>query len=557
MIAHIRWQALLTFLGIVLVFVLLGYLAFNFTIVTVPAEGGTYIEGLVGAPRCINPVLCQRNQVDADLAALIFNGLTRVDERGEILNDLAERHEISEDGQVYTFYLRRDVRWHDGAPFTAEDVLFTVQALQDSDFQGLPHLAELWRSVKVEKVDDYTIRFTLEQPFTPFLDYTTIGLMPAHLLRDVPARLLPGNRFCLEPVGTGPFQLEEIGPEKAILTSNPRFHGPRPYIKHLEFKFYPDEESVLRAYDEEEIEGWGSLAVSGTNCLRLEKLGINSMERARLFSAPLSGYVIVLLNLDSPLFEEKTVRQALLYALDRHRIIDGTLHGQGLVAHSPILPNSWAYSPLIRHYEFDPERARALLDEAGWRDEDGDGVREKEGQKLEFALLADDEKTSVQIIEEIAREWAQVGVKANPQVAGLDGLVRDFLYPRRFEAALVEWRVPPDPDPYSLWHSTQIPPQSEEGQNYAGFSHREADELMEEGRRILDRTKRIELYRRFQEIFAEQTPSLLIYYPIYNYVVDSRVIGVQIGFLFNPADRFRNLSQWYILSTRKIIPKRS
>ena len=546
MISSIRWQALLAFSGVALVFVLVGYLALILRPTTVPAEGGTYIEALVGMPQYINPILCQRNAVDADLAALIFTGLTRVDARGEIVDDLAASHEVSEDGQVYTFHLRHNVRWHDGEPFTAEDVVFTVRALQDADFQGLPYLAELWRSVAVEKGDDYTVRFTLAEPFAPFLDYTTIGLLPAHLLRDVPARLLPRNRFSLTPVGTGPFRLEEISPEKAVLSANPHFYGPRPYIKRLEFKFYSDMGSALQACATGEVEGLGGL--------RPEDLGeVSAIEEARLFSAPLSGYVIVLLNLDSPLFKEKAVRQALLYALDRQKIVDEIWHGQGLVAHSPILPLSWAYEPLLRHYNHEPEKACALLEEAGWRDEDGDGVREKEGQKLEFALLTSDEARRVQMVEEIARQWAQVGVRAKPQKAGLEGLVRDFLQPRRFQAALVEWRaLPPDPDPYPLWHSTQIPSQGESGQNYAGFSHREADELMEEGRRLLDRARRIELYRRFQEIFVAEVPSLPICYPVYNYLVDSRIKGVQIGPLFTPAERFRTLAQWYILSRRRI-----
>ncbi len=547
MTGYIQWQAIIALLGIVLLITLLAYVAFTFTTVTVPDEGGTYVEGLAGLPQYINPILCQYNQVDRDLASLVFNGLTDVNERGEIVPDLTESYQVSEDGLTYIFHLRRDVQWHDGVPFTADDVVFTIKAMQDPDYQGIPDLAELWRSVIVEKIDDYTVKFTLKEPFTPFLDYTTIGILPAHILKDVPARLLPRNRFSFEPVGTGPFRVERVGTEQATLSANPRFYGPTPYLSRLEFKFYPDYESLLSAYERGEVEGLGRVRPEDLSRIRAD-------ERLKLLSARLSGYTIVLLNLNNPntpFFQDKSVRQALLYALDRQKIIDSILNGQGLVAHSPIMSDSWAYDPLIKRYDYAPDRARALLDEAGWVDVDGDGVREKEGRKLQFTLLTNDEPTRVKMIEEIARQWAEVGVKAVPQAAGISGVVRDFLRPRSFDAILAEWReLPPDPDPYPLWHFTQA---EGEGQNYAGFSHRDADEIMEEARRTTDRSKRIELYRRFQEIFAEEVPSLVIYHPVYTYAINEMIRNVQISPLIDASDRFRTIAQWYIATKRVIL----
>ncbi len=545
--AHIRWQAIIALLGIALLVSLLGYLAFSFTTVTVPDQGGTYVEGLAGNPQYINPTLCQYSQVDSDLASLVFSGLTDVNERGEIVNDVAESYSISEDGLTYTFRLRHDVRWQDGTALTAADVVFTIEAIQDADYQGVPHLAELWQNVQVEKIDDYTVQFTLPEPFTPFLDYTTIGLLPYHVLKDVPARLLPMNRFSFAPVGSGPFRVEVVSARKAVLSANPYFYGPKPYLTRLEFKFYPDYESLFSAYERGEIEG--------ISYVRPEDLPkIRGTGKLTLFSARLSGYAVVLLNLNNstaPFFGDKEVRQALLYALDRQKIIDHVLAGQGLVAHSPIMPDSWAYFSRLKHYCYDPAQASELLDEAGWVDADGDGVRENEdGRPLEFSLLTNDDPTRVKIVEEIARQWMEVGVRANPQKVGISGLVRDFLRPRRFEAALIEWgELPPDPDPYPMWHSTQT---EGEGQNYSGFAHSQADEIMEEGRRIPDQARRIELYHRFQEIFAEQVPSLLLYYPVYNYAVDNVVKGIQLGPLTEPHDRFRHIAQWY-MATRRVI----
>jgi peptide/nickel transport system substrate-binding protein len=547
LIQHIRWQAIIAFLGTILIVAILGYLSFNFTTVIVPDVGGTYVEGLAGNAQYINPILCQYNDVDRDLCALIFNGLTDANERGEIVPDLATRWEVSDDGLTYTFHLRRDVRWHDGAPFTADDIVFTIKTIQNPGFQGVPYLADLWRTVSVRRIDNYTVSFTLQEPFAPFIDYTTIGILPAHLLQNIEAKALPQARFNSQPVGTGLFQVEELSAKHIVLRANPHFHGARPYLSTIEFRFYPDYESIFGAYERGEIEGISRVLPEDLPKARGHR-------NLNLFSARLSGYTLIFLNLNNPntpFFQSKEVRQALLYALDRQKIIDQILDGQGLVVHSPIMPNSWAYDQNIKKYGYDPDQAKALLDQAGWVDSDGDGIREKEGIKLEFGLLTNDDPTRVKIIEEIARQWAAVGVKAGPQTSGVSGLVRDFLVPRRYDAILTQWQeLPPDPDPYPLWHSTQG---QGEGQNYTGFAHREADQIMEEARRITDQTRRMELYHRFQQIFADEVPALLLYHPVYSYAIDKRVRGVQIAPMIEPSDRFRTLTDWYVLTRRVIL----
>ena len=238
------------------------------------------------------------------------------------------------------------------------------------------------------------------------------------------------------------------------------------------------------------------------------------------------------------------------------------MQGQGLVAHSPISPETWAYDSGVARYEHDPERARDLLNEAGWRtpthssemkaDTDGEGnesVREKAEVKLAFTLLTDDDPLHVELAREIARQWETIGVEVTLQTVG-SGLVREHLVPREFEALLIDLELYGDPDPYPLWHSTQT---DNGGQNYAGFVSYEADTLLQEARCTHDLGRRAELYRRFQEIFADEVPSLLLYYPIYTYAVDEKVKGVQLGPLGDPSDRFRNITEWYIVAKRVII----
>ncbi|MGC8787275.1 MAG: ABC transporter substrate-binding protein, partial [Anaerolineae bacterium] len=457
-----RWQVLIAIVAIFLILALTGYTAFHLTTVAIPDYGGTYREGVAGNPNCINPLFSAYSNVDRDLVVLIFNGLTYADERGQIQPDLADTWEISPDNLTYTFHLRQDVRWHDGTPFTADDVVFTINVLRSPDFQGQPRLAELWQMVTVERADRYTVRFTLAEPFAPFLHYTTIGLLPAHLLGNVPVKQLASHPFNLHPIGTGPFKVGEVTSKHALLLANDDYYAGRPYLDKIEFLFYPDYPSVLAAYRRGEIHGIGRVPPGYLDEVLAE-------ENLRLYSAPLSGYGLVFLNLERPVFQEKEVRQALLWALDRQRIIDQVLDGQAVLAHGPVMPFSWAYEAHAPQYTYDPAKAKDILDKAGWVDTDGDGVREKGDLRLEFALLTNDDETRIQIINEITRQWAEVGVRAIPQTAGVAGVVRDFLVPRNYDAILYEWQqLPTDPDPYPQWHSTQ---RLGMGQNFTGYSN--------------------------------------------------------------------------------------
>ncbi len=520
---------------------LLRYAAYNFTSVTVPDRGGTFVEGVAGNPQYLNPLLSQYNQVDGTLCALLFNGLTKLDEQGNVVPDLVESWTISADGLTYDFRLRAGLQWHDGAPVTAADVLYTVGAMQADDFPGVSWLKGLWQTVQVampEGPDGLAVQFTLEQPLASFLDYTTIGLLPAHLWKDIPVAQMRESQFNTRPVGTGPFQLGQITATRIELTVNPRYHAAAPYLTGLTFRFYPDHQSLLPAFDRGEIDGvsWVWPAEIDAAARR---------ENLQLFTAPLSGYTLIYLNLQNPnvpFFSEKPVRQALLHALDRQGLIDSTLHGQGVVAHTPILPGTWAYDAEVPRYSYDPDRARQLLDEAGWVDSDGDGVRDRDGEKLAFILLGDNQG----MIEMIATAWARIGVQVAAQAVTLPGLTSDFLAPRTFDAALVHWEQAGDPDPYPLWHSTQI----QDGQNYSGWDDAAADQAIEKARAITDRAARREDYVQFQRLFADEAPALLLYHPVYTYGVRDKVHAVQLGPLNSPADRFRDIADWYIVTKR-------
>jgi len=554
-IRHIHWQILLIVLGVILVGILLSYLALNYTTVLRPGSGGTYVEGIVGAPYHLNPLLSGYNEADRDLCALVFSGLTRFNERGEVVPDVARAWEITAapDGVSYTFHLRPGVTWHDGTPLTADDVMFTVSLLQDPGLSAPPEIgAKVWRVVRAEKVDARTVRFTLPEAYAPFLDYTTIGILPAHLLKGINAADLPEASFNLNPVGTGPFQLEQIEAEGDAITSivlrrYPRYYGKRPYLDRIQFRFYPSHQAVLKAYEAGHVEGIAQIT-------REDLPRARTLPDLNLFSAPTAQYSLVFLNLrdpNLPFFQEPEVRQALLYAIDRQGIIDAYLGGQALVAHSPIIPGTWAYADDIPHYGYDPDKAAELLDNAGWvRQGVGEHLRRKEGHWFSFSLLTSSEPDRIAAAEAIAGYWASLGITVTVQTASpLE--VHDALEARDFEAILVDLALPGDPDPYPFWHETQV----DNGQNYAGFVHRRASEVLEQARVKSGDAYggRLGLYHEFQQIFAQQVPALLLYVPVYTYGVDKRVHNVQIAPLLHPSDRFRTVANWWIVPRRVFV----
>lgn len=515
------------------------------TMVAVPDLGGAYEEAAVGNPSYLNPVLLQFNQVDRDLTSLIFSGLTRFDETGQLVPDLAERWDVSDGGRTYLFRLRRDVRWHDRTPFTADDVVFTVRAMQAKDFQGSQEVADLWRNVEAQQVDDFTVRFTLKEPFAPFLEYTTVGILPRHLYADAPGKAMTGSPYNLKPIGTGPFKLTRISSEGVTLEPFAEFYGPSPHLAQLVFRFYPDYAAALAGLEKGEVDGLPNL--DPQDVARLA-----SNEKLQIYSAPdYLKYSVLFLNNSSPFFKDKALRQAVSYAVDRNRLIQTVFSGQGLPGKGPISPGSWAYDPKAGIYEYDPKKAEALLEGAGWKDTNGDGIREKDGIALSFVILTNDNRRRIKAGELVGEDLRKVGFKVEVQATAWTDLLKDYLNPRTFVAALAEqWLLTADPDVDGLWDSSQI---GNGGFNFAGIKNAQADRLLEEARSSVDKTRRQQLYSEFQSLWADEAPSVVLYYPKFNWAVSGNIKDVKLGFMVDPSSRFRNATQWYVKT--KMVPQ--
>ncbi len=540
---YIRWQAILTVTGIAMTMAFLSFLSLSRKTVTIPDIGGIYTEAIAGSPQFINPLLAQYNQVDQDLVALIFNGLTKMDGDGTLQPVLARSWDVSDDGLVYVFRLRRDARWQDGEPFTADDVLFTINLMQDPDFPGAPYLGQLWNSVQVEKLGDYTVRFILSQPLPAFAEFTTTGILPRHLLKDMPARDLLNHPFNLNPVGTGPFKLDTVNAQRAQLSANQFYWGSKPRLAGLEFKFYRSFQETIAAYEDGDAQGISYIPP-------MLMPAVQKLDTLNIYSGRLSGYNIVYLNLQNsdklPFFQDKTVRHALLAALNRQAIIDSAINGQGLIASGPILPWSWAYNASQPSLGFDPQQAAQLLDDSGWTDSNGDGIRDKDGVELAFNLLSSEEPDKINVARAVSEQWQRAGISATVEIVGAG--LGDRLVNHNFDAALAEVLTAGDPDPYPLWHQTQI----DGGQNYAGWDNTDASKLLEAARTITDRGRRSDYYFEFQRIFADEVPSLILYHPVHTYGVSNQIYDVRLAPMTSPSDRFTTVTDWYVL-TRQVI----
>lgn len=537
----LRLPILIALIGCVVVAGSVAALAFTLSTETEPDRGGTFVEGVVGSPLTINPILAGFNDVDRDLAALLFTGLIRLNERGEPMPELAARWEIAPDGKTVIVQMRRDAHWHDGTPVGARDVVFTIRAIQDPKFQGPPDLAETWKAITVEQVDDYTVRFRLREAFAPFISTLQLGLLPFHLLKDVPAEALPDHPFRANPVGTGPWKLREVSNEAITLDAHLGYYGQKPYLRTFRMRFYPNRQALLTALRLREVQG--AAGVTDVDLVRLGK-----SKEYRVYTAPRANFTILFLNNRSPFFREKTVRQAIAYALNRQRIVEVAAEGLGVVADTPIPPGTWAADTTLQKLQHDPDRARTLLSEAGWAP-GADGTREKNGERFRFALLTNDDPARIRAAEEIARQLRQVGIRAEVSASGYSGLIERFLSPRQFDAVLFGLDPGGDPDGYSNWHSSQARPG---GFNFVSYSNRRVDDLLEKARGASDLLERTKAYAEFQAIFAEDVPSILLYYPLSSYVVDRDVHGVTLRLLFEPSDRFRSLPNWYLKTKRSI-----
>ena len=524
-------------IGALLAAALLAYFAYAATVVDVPDYGGTYIEGTLGPPATLVPMLAN-DQTARTLSGLIFNGLTRFAADGTIVPDLATRWEIDPQSRSYVFHLREDVTWHDGTPFTVDDVLFTYALLTSPTRNDL-----VWSNVRAEREGNRSVRiFLLNNVYVPLLEYAMIGILPQHLLEGVSADQILLTPFNLAPVGTGPYRVEEVTEEFALLRASEDYFGGLPRIRFLKFKFYPNAGATITALERGEVEGVSYLPPAELDRVR-------EIADVETYSASLAGYTVLYFNLRRPPFFDRRVRHAIAHAINREYLAEEVQGGLADPLEGPILPVSQVHSADVVRYPYDPARSKSLLEETGWI-VGPDGVRVKGEGRLALTLLATDLPGHLELAEAIADQLQEVGFEVVILVAGPSGLLNDFLLTHEFDIALYTWLLNGlDPDPYLTWHSSQI-----EGWNFAGFIDPRVDEALQNARNTLDQNERKRMYVDFQRAFAEEVPSLMLLSPRYSFAVRTTVRGVTVPTVLPTVEsRLSEIGSWYIKTKKNVL----
>ncbi len=494
--------------------------------------GDIMVDGSTGDASNLIPILSS-DSASHDIAGMIFNGLVKYDKDMKVVGDLAESWDISEDGLVITFHLRRGVRWHDGNPFTAADVLFTYRLTIDPR-TPTAYAGDFLRVKSVTVIDPYTVRVTYGEPFAPALTSWGASILPRHLLEGEDITRTPFSR---NPIGTGPYMFKEWKTgQKIVLVSNPDYFEGRPYIDGYVMRIIPDMATMFLELRAKGIDRMGLTPLQYTRQTDNNLFDRNfNKYRYLSFSYAYLGY-----NLENPLFSDKRVRQAISYAIDKQEIVKGVLLGLGQETTGPFKPGTWPYNPDVKKYSYDPRRAKELLAEAGWEDHDGDGVLDREGSPFVFEIITNQgNEVREKCAEIIQRRLADIGIRVKIRIIEWAAFINEFINKKRFDATILGWTITLDPDLYDVWHSSKTDP----GElNFISFKNMEVDDLLERGRGTFDRSERKRCYDRIQEILADEQPYTFLYVPDALPIISNRFHGIKPA----PIGIGYNFIKWYV-----------
>ncbi len=540
----------------------------------IPVVGGSYTEGLVGAPKHINPLYANINDVDSDIASLVFSSLYKRNGKGQLEKDLVDTLSLSEDEKIYTIKIKDNVFWHDGEKLSSEDVIFTINTILDSSYQS--SLRSSLSGVTVKKIDDLTLELSLSQAYAAFKDLLTFGIMPAHLWEQLSPESSLLTDLNIKPIGSGPYKFKRLLKEKASgrilyieLESNNEYYAKQAYIKNINFKFFPNFEELIVAINENTVDGIAYLPkelkarLSAQNSLNFHKLDLTQI-LSLSFNPKENSFL-----------EKKSTRQALAYAIDKERIVQEVFSGDASVVDSPIVKNSFALKNDLKKYSYDKETAIELLEKDNWSlatispsdllgDDDeaklkkklGEGhwmTRENENKETEYLRIdisIINTPDNLAVAEKIKKYWEAIGIKTNIKEYKSKEMNNDIIPNRKYDALLYSQSLSFDPDVYAFWHSSQA---VTGGNNIANYHNSEVDVLLSEARQFSDEGKRQELYFKFQELLNDEVPAIFISSPKYDYVQKKDIKNFNVTSISVPSDRFSNISDWYIDTGKKII----
>jgi peptide/nickel transport system substrate-binding protein len=543
-----EWHVFLV-LGIVL---LVSTLAILQTInksfmVEVPMPGGNISEGIVGSPRFVNPVLAF-SDTDRDLVALTYSGLMRKSSDGTLIPDLAQKYEMSDDGLTYVFTLKDNLYFHDKTKVTVDDIIFTINTARDPLLKS-PRKAD-WDGVLVEKINEKTIKFTLQQPYASFLENTTLGILPAHIWNGSPVELNDAN---INPVGSGPYYVSSSVKESSgiiesfDLTRFDKFAIGKPYIKNIKLNFYTNEEEVIAALENGEVDQASSISPSNAESLKAKGYGVESAVLPRVFG-------LFFNQNQNQIFVDKNIVRAIDQAIDKEEIVRNVLSGYGIAINEPIPPNMIAYqnpdetSNLSREERLG--KAREILEKDGWaigasgflEKTTTDAKKKKTTTVLEFSISTGNAPELAKSAQLIEKNLSALGMKVDVKTFEIGNLNQSVIRPRKYDALLFGQIINHESDLFAFWHSSQ---RNDPGLNVAMYTNAKVDKILEDAFVTVDPEQRVKKYIQFEDEIRKDMPAVFLYSPKFIYVVANDLRGLDMGNIISPTDRFLNVYSWY------------
>ncbi len=559
----------------------LGHRAYNRYFQSFPKSGGIYVEGVLGWPRFINPLYSSDRDVDADLAKLIYSSLFTYNNSGELVGDLVTDWEVSEDGLEYLINIRSDVRWHGDGNLTADDVIFTFYLMKNPNFRS-PWQRQLV-GIDLEKIDDFSLKFILQEPYAPFFNLLTFGILPEFIWGTITPDSILLTDLNLKPIGSGPFKFKSLLRNKAgeikeyRLTVNSDYYGRQPYLQEIIFKFYSDYPQLVGALNDKKVDGIAYLPPY----LKKDILAKNSLLFHHLDLPQVTG---LFFNQEkNKNLADKNLRQSLAMALNRDQLISEALLDFAQRSDGPLPFSNFAYNHQLNPQPYNIEQANELLAVANWEliipsqlenSEENSKIIEKinnlaNDHNLDinqpWRLLSQDDSfqevlvvylsfpnntENFSLANLIKQQWEALGVQTILQPLSVSQITEEILKDKNFEILLQRQIIGSDPDVASFWHSAQ----TQTGLNLVNYRNSEVDNLLIKARQTInDQEARINHYNQFQEILITDLPAIFLFSPVYPYVQDRRVKGFSTVTINNPSDRFSSISEWYVKTSKRFI----
>jgi peptide/nickel transport system substrate-binding protein len=496
-----------------------------------PAYGDTIITASIGEASNLIPILAG-DSASHDVAGHIYNGLVKYDKNLNIVSVLAESWEISKDNLSITFHLRKDVKWHDGTPFTAHDVMYTYRVIVDPK-TPTPYAGDFKPVKEAKVIDDFTFKVTYERPFAPGLQSWTVGILPRHLLEG---KDITTSTLIRKPIGTGPYLFKEWIPgDRVVLVANNSYFEGKPYVERRITRVIPDLATMFLELKSYTIDMMGLTPLQA-----LKQTDYPGFKREfSKYKYVGFSYVYLGYNLKHQIFKDRRVRQAITHAINKQEIVDGILLGQGMEATGPYKPDMWAYNGNVKRYEHSKEKALALLRDAGFEQRQ-DGTLIKDKKPLEFTILVNQgNDVRIRTAELIQKRLRDVGISVKIRVIEWATFINEFIDKRNFEAVILGWSTSPEPDLFDIWHSSKQGPKEF---NFISFENKEVDELIIKARHTMDKEERKKCYFRIQEILAEEQPYTFLFIPYSLIAVHKRIKGIEPA----PAGITYNNLEWYV-----------